>query len=216
MSNRPPQPNRALVEDAERQALFLEGLRKTGSPVAAARAASPHLQQSRARHRGYSAFRRLRLVDPEFAEAWDAAMDEFRADLEVEVLRRALEVPKRPVLNKDGKIVAEVEDRNSADRVLLRLMARHDPSWAERRELTGTIEHSGGVNVSHWLNSPHSVTIDADDIDLLDESQRVALLDALQTIEQGRQERDERARALPGKAIDDTVIEVVAEPTTHG
>ncbi|MEM8835107.1 MAG: hypothetical protein AAGD00_04725 [Planctomycetota bacterium] len=175
-----------LREDHERREAFLTALR-TGlvGPVEAARRASPHLAESTNEQAGYSAFRRLRENDPRFAAEWDRALVEGREMLQAQLQELALDWvvnPSRRPVFEDGKVVGWVEDRNAAAKVLLRMLAKIDPTWSERRQL----EHSGGVNHDHRhvhahveVDSASTLKIDASHLHLLGEEkadQLVALV----------------------------------------
>jgi hypothetical protein len=82
------------VSTPDAQAKFLEGLAKGLSATGAAQLAGV------ARHSVY----RWRAADPEFAKAWDDAIEAGTDILEDEVLRRALEGTQEPAISM-GKVV---------------------------------------------------------------------------------------------------------------
>jgi len=114
-----------------RKAAFLKALSVTGSPIAAASAATPWSEH---RQCGVATFRDEVRRDPEFAAAWERARQEALAAVENEIVRRAMQPPSRPVW-ANGEIKGWTEDRNSSDKLLLRLAARLDPAWRERTTL---------------------------------------------------------------------------------
>lgn len=166
----------------QRKAVFLKTLAETGSVAAACRAASPHSEYGRA---AKSTFNDLRRKDPEFAQAWDDAVSDALAEVESELMRRAMEPAKSPVTDRSGRVVGFREDRLSSDRLLLRIASRLDPeAWAERRRqdthVTGEIQHN-----AHLMLKPADVL-------LLDEPDRAKLIELLETIEQRRNGDDPR------------------------
>lgn len=93
-----------------RRKIFLKALAETGSPIAAASAATPwstHIQG------GVTTFRDLARRDPEFAAAWEWAKQAALGSVEKEIYRRAMEPPRRPVWER-GTVMGWVEDRLSS------------------------------------------------------------------------------------------------------
>jgi hypothetical protein len=124
----------------ERKETFLATLRETGSPFAAARAATPWSSE---RHCGLSTFRDERRRDPQFAADWERAIEEAIGRIEAEVVRRAMTPTKRPVFSK-GELVGHVEEYDN--RLLVTLAKRLNPDdWSERQK----VEHSGSVSHEH-------------------------------------------------------------------
>lgn len=76
----------------KRKAVFLEELSAHGIVSRAARRASPHATSG-----AVQTFRDARATDPDFAAAWDAALDEARAAVEYELHRRAVEGWEEPI-----------------------------------------------------------------------------------------------------------------------
>jgi hypothetical protein len=170
------------VTESRKQA-FLKVLRETGSFRAACRAASPH---ATGEHAGSSTWHDLMRHDPEFAAAVEQAKDDFVAMAEQELVRRSFEVPTRPVLNRAGEVVGQIEDRMSADRMLMNLIRRHAPEYRETKalEVSGQIEHR-----AHLMLKPV-------DILLLDEPDRVRLIELLEQIQDRRNGRRVEVPAL--------------------
>lgn len=104
----------------ERKAAFLAELSRHGIASRAARAASPHTESPSG---CLSTFKDERQRDPEFAAAWEEAVDAARADIEHEIYRRAQEGYDEPVFG--GKFREQVVGtvRRYSDR-LLELRAR--------------------------------------------------------------------------------------------
>src|SRR3546814_6228719 len=102
----------------ERKAAFLAELARHGIAVRAARAASPQSAQG-----ALSTFKNERQRDPEFAAAWEEALDTARAEVDHEIYRRAVEGYDEPVYG--GKYREQVVGtvRKYSDR-LLELRAR--------------------------------------------------------------------------------------------
>jgi len=126
-----------------RKETFLKVLAETGSVAAASKAASPFSDNERG---AKSTFFDERRRSPDFAAAWDTALNSALAKVEKEIMRRAMEPALSPITNKQGKIVGYREDRMSSDRLLLRIASRlHPDAWAERRRqdhvVSGSINH---------------------------------------------------------------------------
>lgn len=102
----------------ERKAAFLAELTRHGIAMRAARAASPHSLTGAA-----STFKEERERDPDFAAAWDEAIEVARAEIEHEIYRRSTEGYDEPVFG--GRYKEEVVGtiRRYSDR-LLELRAR--------------------------------------------------------------------------------------------
>lgn len=166
-------PNMAL--DENRKAIFLAELRRHGIPAAAARAASPHAAGSAA-----SSFYHLRRMDPEFASAWEAALEEATAGVELEMHRRAVEGYDEPVYQK-GELVGTVT--KYSDRLLeLRAKALLPQKYIERR----AVELNGKVDVTQELYGGHALTLKPEDVLLLGEAERDQLLSLLTKIAMAR------------------------------
>ncbi len=76
----------------KRRAVFLEELSAHGIVSRAARRASPHATSG-----AVQTFRDARASDPDFAAAWDAALEDARAAVEYELHRRAVEGWEEPI-----------------------------------------------------------------------------------------------------------------------
>lgn len=135
---------------------------------------------------GYSAFKRLRRVDPEFAQACEDARAVALAAIESEIKRRAFNPPQRPVFD-DGRVVGWVEDRRSSDNLLLRLAERIEPEWAQRRshEVSGRIDHTHAA-AAH----PFAFVLTPENIALLPADRRDALVDILSELADAVEARD--------------------------
>jgi hypothetical protein len=178
----------ALTE--ERKTIFLKTLAATGSSIAAASAATPwstHVQG------GVATFRDEARRNPEFAAAWERAQQEALADVEKEIYRRAMNPPERPVWHQ-GEVKGFVEDRNSSDKLLLRLAARLDPAWREHT----SIEQSVTVQASVLNIMPQ-------DILLLARMEQELFVDLLRKIAEARGEvNSEQLPELPAGSADST------------
>ena len=102
----------------ERKATFIAELSRHGIAMRAARAASPHSPTG-----CYTTFSDERERDPEFALAWDEAVDTARADIEHEIYRRAQEGFEEPVFGGKYRETVVGTVRRYSDR-LLELRAR--------------------------------------------------------------------------------------------
>ena len=138
-----PKPRHLAITPA-REERFLKTLAETGSVAAACAASATEAHGPRAAKSSWQDHRRKH---PEFAQAWDEALEAALGRVEVELHRRAMEPARTPVVNRDGAVIGHREDRMSSDRLLLRLASRLDPdSWAERRrqdvEVSGEVRHT--------------------------------------------------------------------------
>ena len=125
----------------ERKTIFLKTLAATGSAIAAASAATPWSTHPAG---GINTFRDEARRDPEFAAAWQRAQEQALAEVEQEIYRRAMNPPERPVWHQ-GEVKGFVEDRNSADKLLLRLAARLDPAWREHTSIEQSVTVQASV-----------------------------------------------------------------------
>jgi len=175
----------------DRRHIFLKALAETGSPIAAASAATPW---STHKQGGVATFRDLARRDPEFAAAWERAKQEALGSVEREIHRRAMEPPRRPVWEK-GQVKGWVEDRSSSDKLLLRLAARLDPAWRERTGVDTNVTVQGTM-----------LAITPEDILLLAQSEQEIFMNMLRKIADGREEEgpDEVPRLPEGSGHDPT------------
>ena len=119
----PTDPSRAHARlTAERKRIFLEHLARTGVVAESARVASP---QSSARHGALTTFKDERGRDPEFAKAWDEAVDHAVGVLEAEAFRRAVEGWDEPT--RFGPV------RKHSDRLLELMLKARNPQYREQR-----------------------------------------------------------------------------------
>jgi hypothetical protein len=103
---------------ADRKAAFLAELCRHGIVMRAARAASPHSSSG-----ALSTFADERQRDPEFATAWDDAVEVARAEIEHEIWRRSTEGYEEPVFGGRYRESVVGTVRKYSDR-LLELRAR--------------------------------------------------------------------------------------------
>lgn len=172
----------------KRKAEFLRVLRATGSPAAAARAATPW---STRRRGGYNTFLDLRKRDPEFARAWDEAMAEMIGSVEAEVVKRAMNPVLRPVYSK-GELVDHVAEYDN--KLLLRLAEKLNPAdWIPSQR----VQHSGTVTHQHG-----HLVLAVEDLMLLEEDQRDLLVGLLQVIAERKPEHEPEAVPLLGPAAE--------------
>lgn len=169
--------------DEERKKVFLKELARTGSMIIAARAASPHCIGDKG---GVSSFDGLCKTDLEFATAVQEAKEHALAGVENEIHRRAMQPPRRPVWER-GRVKGWVEDRNSSDKLLLRLAARLDPAWRERTSVDANINVQGTM-----------LAITPGDILLLAAAERELFVEMLRKIADARGEDDDEIPQLPG------------------
>ncbi len=158
----------------ERKVTFLRVLSITGSTLAAAEAATPWQTGGKG---GIQSFYTERDRDPEFADAWKRAEAAALARVEQEISRRAMTPERRPIFSK-GEYVGE--QLTYDNKLLLRLAARLNPEWSERRQ----VEHSGAVQHQH---GHVVVSLQAADVLLLPAEQRQTFMSLLQTIADAKQ-----------------------------
>jgi hypothetical protein len=161
---RPTRYNDVPMDEA-RKAIFLNTLAETGSPSAAAEAATPW---SQAKDGGLSAFRALREGDPAFAQAWDRAQSSLLAKVETEITRRAFEPNVKAVYWNGEKIGEELTYDN---KLLLRLARKLDPEgWSEQQK----------IKIDGKLSTQHNHTMDLSKLSA-DELEAVLKLTAAST-----------------------------------
>ena len=175
----------ALTED--RKTIFLKTLAATGSSIAAASAATPWSTHSRG---GVNTFRDEARRDPEFAAAWQRAQEQALAEVEQEIYRRAMNPPERPVWHQ-GEVKGFVQDRNSSDKLLLRLAARLDPAWREHTSLEQNVTVQASV-----------LNIMPQDILLLGRVEQELFVDLLCKIAEARGEVTDAIPELPAGSTD--------------
>ena len=174
--------------DDRRKEVYLEVLRKTGSKAAAAAAASPHADPN-ARRPGFASFRDLIRKDPEFAEQVADAKQFALGLVERTIAERALTPERRPIFVK-GELVDWVEDRRSADKLLLAVARRLDPgAWSEKSE----VKVDGQVRHEH----AHMFALEARHVLLLDDGDRETLVALLGKMGDKLEETNDGRRALP-------------------
>ena len=165
-NKRGPEPNSRRVPMTEkRKATFLETLRRTGVFAAACRAASPH---SKHRAACYSSFRNEMQRSPEFAAEVADALDEAKAEIELEIYRRGVEGWDEPVYQKGMRVIdhdgSPASIRRYSDNLLLtRAKAMMPEKYADRSK----IEHSGVVN-----HDVRALTISPADLIALNSAER--------------------------------------------
>lgn len=171
-----------------RKELFLKVLAETGSPVAAASAATPWAEGKQG---GLNTFRDEARRDLAFAEKWERAKQEALAIVEQEIHRRAMQPPTRAIWHK-GELVGYTEDRNSSDKLLLRLAARLDPAWRERTTIDANVTTAGII-----------LAIRPSDVLTLNSTEQHTLLDLLEKIAEKKGEPHEVSGLRPGGEVQD-------------
>jgi len=172
-----------LPIDENRKQLFLEELSRTGSVTAAARAASPH---SVGHDGGLAGFSGLAQRDLNFAGALEGAMEKALGDVEKEIHRRAMNPPKRPVWHR-GEIVGEYEDRNSSDKMLLRLAEKLNPDgWAPQSRVKTEVDVHGVM-----------LAIRPEDVFLLEPLEQNTFIQLIDRIADLRGEEEDGPKSLP-------------------
>lgn len=199
MSTTPDTPRRSIQRvDERRKQVFLETLRQTGSLRWAATIASPHLSGDPTRDprrggkgHGFESFRDAMRRDPVFAAEVEAALAHALGTAEKLLAERMLTPDTRPLLDKNGNVVAVATDHRNANTLLLRFLERHDHSWAPRKNIAGQIEHQH--QHTHELAAAQpGYTVTAADIRALPEEKQRQLLALLDEIEDNKEPADGR------------------------
>jgi hypothetical protein len=202
MSTNPDIPRRSIQRvDERRKQVFLETLRQTGSLRWAATIASPHLAGDPARDprrggkgHGFESFRDAMRRDPVFAAEVEAALAHALGTAEKLLAERMLTPDTRPIVDKNGNVVAVATDHRNANALLLRFLERHDPGWAPRKNVSGEIAHQH--QHTHELAAAEpGYTITARDIRALPEDKQRLLLSLLDEIEDNKETADARVVA---------------------
>jgi len=127
--------HREPLTEARKRA-FLEALRIYGVATRAAREASPS-----AKGKGVvSTFKDLRARDPEFAAAWDDAIEAHHGDLVVELYRRATVGDQVPIQNAKGEVIGWRSIRSDA--LLLAAVRAHCPAFTPRTQTEAVVEQT--------------------------------------------------------------------------
>lgn len=121
--------NRQRLTPARKQA-FLHALRACGVATRAAREASPGAKGKSV----ISTFKDERARDPEFAAAWDEALEEHAGSLVAELYRRATIGDAVPIVSPTGEVVGFKYNRS--DTLLLAAVRAHAPEFTPRTEQT--------------------------------------------------------------------------------
>ena len=123
---------RQRLTEARKQA-FLHALRACGVATRAAREASPN-----AKGKGVvSTFKDERARDPEFAAAWDEALEEHAGSLVAELYRRATIGDAIPIVSPTGEVVGFKHNRS--DTLLLAAVRAHVPAFTPRTQTEATV-----------------------------------------------------------------------------
>ena len=95
---------------------------------------------------------------PEFADAVSETLDHARADVFAEIHRRAMKGVPEPVYQKGERVQDVDADGNPIpatitrydNKLLLRLAAKLDPEWSEKRSVIhgGTVTHRAGLSMA--------------------------------------------------------------------
>ncbi|MEM9066584.1 MAG: hypothetical protein AAGB51_13965 [Planctomycetota bacterium] len=159
-----PQPRRPI--DDKRRRVFLKVLAETGSVAAAARAATPHSKAKDGRA-GRRSFEQLAERDPIFAAQVEEAKSHAIARVEEAIMERAFQPDERPIIDKEGNVVAVQTDRRNANAMLLRAAEALAPErWAPKKNISSDVRHSGQVAHAHLHAAvrPGVLEIDINDL----------------------------------------------------
>lgn len=175
-----PQGGTSQPVTPERRETYLQALRETGSHEYAAATATPHGTGLRP---GGTTFRDLRKRDPEFELQCKEAISEFLGSLEQTIAHWAKRGRERPLLDKNGNVVA-VESFPPDSKLLLAALRRLAPErWNERQQL----EVSGAVTHVH---QDALAVLTYDDVMLLEREDRNAITALLQKVADARAAQD--------------------------
>jgi len=186
----------------ERLAKYVEVLSQTGSHFEASRVATPfpnEVQPISERHGGttpppgYATFAKERKINPEFAEACEAAIQIAIGRAESELARRMLLATERATCDKNGNIVHISKDYRNADLLLMRFLARHRPEdWTERSRLDSNVTVTSNGDGSTGAR----YVISIEDVRLLEPEQQRQLMSLIRSLEDVRAANKQPA-ALP-------------------
>lgn len=196
MSTLEETPRRSIQRiDDRRKAAFLEALRQTGSFRWAATIASPHLhgreRKSGRRGHGYESFRDAMRRDPIFAAAVHEAQSYALGRAEQILAERMLTPDTRPIIDKNGVVVAVATDHRNANTLLLRFLERHDGGWAQKKHVAGEVAHQHQHQHVHTLSPGEpGFTVTASDIRALPEERQRLLLSLLDEVDEAREGRE--------------------------
>ena len=187
-----------------RKTTFLKVLAQTGIMVWAARAASPHSQDSKG---AISGFRSLMMRSPDFAAQVQEARDEADALLEHTAWLRAVEGTKEAVIQKGEQAV--MADGSPAVKIIYsdRLLEMILPPRDKRFPRQHRHEHSGHIQHS----STSILQISPEDMDGLSNEHREQLKPILIAMQANRKGAVPQLTHNPGVVIDGE-SEVVQEP----
>ena len=125
----------------KRRRIFLDVLARTGRVAESARAAG---------FTDTSYLKKVRNGDPEFAAAWDAALEAAADMLEDEAVRRAVQGVRKAIMYK-GQIVGY--DLIYSDRLLMFLLKGARPDkFAERKKVDATVGGNIGIAMLPPMN----------------------------------------------------------------
>lgn len=121
---------------SKKREIFLEALKYTCNVTKAAHAAGVSRRE----------FYRIKEEDPEFAEAWQKALEVGSEALEDELMRRAKEGVLKPVFHK-GEICGHVREYSDTLGIFLLKGAKPD-KYADRKQVSGPDGGAIPVNIS--------------------------------------------------------------------
>jgi hypothetical protein len=182
----------AVTEDRKRA--YIAALRETGSHFFASIAATPHANDTEShRPSGYSTFLKLRKTDAAFAAECDEAMSESVGRAEHELSRRMYLPSERPIIDKQGRVVATATDWRNADILLMKFLARHRPEWIDQQkrqvDSTVSVSHTAGI-----APAGAAYVISSEVASLLSEADRLALGDIMCRAEEKRLELEQQQK----------------------
>jgi hypothetical protein len=145
MARRPNSLSRAHRQrlTPQRKLAFLEALRIHGVATRAAREASPNAKGTSAMR----TFRDERARAPEFAAAWDEAIEAHHGDLVVELYRRATVGDQVPIQNAKGEVLGWRSIRSDA--LLLAAVRAHCSAFTPRTQTEAVVEQTVTARVSN-------------------------------------------------------------------
>lgn len=197
----PPRRHKRSPITPEREDAFISALIQSGGSFAfASLASAPKDGNDRTGENNYGpcyeTWRSYIKRSPAFAQRVQDALTRVLGDMESLLHQRAHEKDRRPIVDRNGAIVAYAEDARNSNAMLLAWLRKHSTEWLERKivALNAEVKHttdddSGGL----------SYRIRVDDLQLLSESERVALGELLSKLEAAKAAEKKRL----GKPDDD-------------
>lgn len=182
MTDNTPERRGALTE--REFTLACEIYAKTGSKAAAILALSGGATDAEGRPSRRRTLEEALQRNPEWAQRWEDAKYAALGTVEAEIAKAALTVDERPIFDKSGKLLGVQRDSRPRNDMLKFLARKLDPdAWSEKRQLL----HGGTIDHRHGPADGFGVLISAEDVLLLEGTDRAEFIRLLSTIRDAKQ-----------------------------